>query len=215
MKNKIMIVCTFFIFFIAGVALSRVKSMRSERKFQRDIGKRQFSVAMIYDEGESVKQDAALRSKVDRLENMFRSTSEQRDFRDAGVLFAKVDINKRDLDIVAQEYHVSKLPTFFLFRHGSLVKDKTTKQPVKLVGFVSRAQLLEFITKYLGEEIEDYAKERRRAREYNRLYWWGGYGGYGGYPYGYGGYGWPYNNYYYPYGHGYGHRGHFGFGFNI
>jgi hypothetical protein len=128
---------------------------------------------------------------------------------DDNIKFVRVNLSKEKLVGIGQAYQIKKLPTFLLFKDGSIYKDKSGKM-ARFEGFSNIQELKQFIDSFFRDYIKRMIKRKReeriqRAREARYLYW-----NYGGYPYSGYGYGWPYHGYYR---HGYGYGG-FGLGLN-
>jgi hypothetical protein len=173
---------------------AHVRAVKSERSFDNTLDNSNFTVVMIYSDGK--KHYAGInRDMISRLKNMFNSASQYSiDFKHADVAFVSVDISRKDLSNVADQYNIQKLPTFLLFKDGNLLEDTKTKAPIMLTGFVTRSQLLGFIGKHLQKDIAREAQEWRKNHRYRRTSVSFGFGG-AGYPYYY-----PYGPYYPYYG---------------
>ena len=206
--NRMMIVGMSIIVLVIGTValtlLGRVRSVSSVRNFDSTIARRELSIAMFYKRDKKMAKDRDMKQKIRRLGRMFKSLSKKMRFREGELAFIRVNIAKRDMSELAQDYGVQQTPTFMLFDGGKLLRD-AVGNAVSLTGFVTRYELTDFIesnfSSQLDEVIEEKAKIRKRRREEAR---WRSYY----YPYYY-----PYHHY--PYGgFGFGgYHGGFGFGF--
>ncbi len=188
---------------------AREKKVRSEKSFYKLVSREELAVVMFYEKNKETKRDPEMRRNIKDLEYMFRSASKKPLYREARVQFLQVNIAKRKLDLLAQSFNVTQMPTFMLFKNG--IPYKSDGAIVQLKGTVKREQLIAFIDEHFEERIDEimkdiveYRKQRaqvRRYRYYSRPY----YSPYFYYrPY--------YNYWYYPYRHGYYP---YGFGFNF
>ncbi len=171
----------------------------SQARFNKAIAKYRLAVVMFYQRDKQLRHDKSLRQQITDLEVMFRSLSKAPTYMSADVQFLRVNIGKKDLEQVAQDYGVKDMPAFLLFNGGLPARDQQ-KNIAVLPGFVSRTQLQAFIEKHLQETIDEVMEEKAEARKrrlerariryYERPYYYH-------YPYYWGGY-WPYwHGYYY------------------
>ncbi|KKP35457.1 MAG: hypothetical protein UR26_C0004G0004 [candidate division TM6 bacterium GW2011_GWF2_32_72] len=212
MKKKLIILNLI----IVAALVARERSISSAKRFSNDINKYDMSVVCFYQYDKATKQDESLKQQVKQMLDMFDELSKKTNYKRAGVIFLKCNIDDPEWVALANSYGVVDFtkPTFFLFRGGSPVKDN-------LVGFVSRKALEELIDDNWGSRIDDIIeaknKEEMRKAEQAALYgaaWGPYYDGYWGWPYaGYGiGFGWGGGYYggrrgYYHGGYRGGHRG--------
>ena len=186
----------------SGSMIAKVTSVKSEGKWGRKLDKEPFTVALFFEEMKGM--DKAQKREINRLEDMFNQTSRGDLYRDGKVGFAKVNVAREKLSQLDDQFGISRLPAFVLFKNGQPVRDRMNRIAT-LSGLANRAQLKSFIDEHLKKDINKYIDERherlrRRSeeREYRRdyypgAYWYGGYPGYyWGYPY----YGFGHHGYY-------------------
>ena len=193
---------SFFLVIVLSVlhlVFARHETAGSERTFDRLIVRNDLVVAMFYESSSELRKDRAERKRIQRFERMFKNLSNRSRYKETKVAFLRVNVAKKGMADVAQEYGIEEVPAFVLFDGGELIEVAAGK-PTKLVGYVSRHQLQEFIEQNLKDEIDEVLKEkeerRRRRREeaVERSYY-----------YGYG-----YSPYYSPYYYGYGFSPYYG-----
>jgi hypothetical protein len=180
--------------------------IRSRSKFERLLDKRSLVVALFYKNDRDTRKNKDLTRNIAELERMFKRISEDGRYKDAQVMFVRINVASKDAQVIADEYGVITLPTFMLFSEGRPVHTGGSSSRIATKrGFIRGNALSFFIDEYFGETINTIVQinaERRRHRERSHnSYTYVGYG-VGAYPY-YGPYGYPY----------YGYGGSVGFGF--
>jgi len=175
---------------------ARDRRVRSVDSFDSMLAKAPYSVVLFYDNSREVRKTPEMRGVIKGLKSMMRSLSKDPNYKEANLQFLQVDVARRNLNELAQRYHVQTYPTAILF----LGREATGS---RLTGKVYRDQLRALINRTFKSQMQSILKEkaqqrkreleRARIRAYNRAYWgpyWGwGYGwGYPYWGYGYGGY---------------------------
>jgi len=194
--------------YVYAVMLSMVSALsisardipvRSENKFEDMLGQSQWAVSLFF---EGAKANRGLIRGMETL-------SKNSDYKNAGVYFLTVNVERNDLSDVASRYKIQQLPAVLLFENGRPVtmykKDDPQKTPVglaMLTGNFGQGDIRNLIDNAWGDAIRKAANETRRNRALSNYYagpyvgfgWgypgWGGYYGGWGYPgWGYGGWG--------------------------
>ncbi len=176
----LLIFCAFF------STYTKDKRARSADAFYRLLSSAPYSLVVFYDRSKSAMRNDVTKEDIKDLEVMLRSLSKNPLYKGADLQIVRVDIGRRDLGKVAQEYAIETLPTYMIF---------LGREPIgnKLTGFAYRSKVNALIDQNLKEKmnvrLKEKEKERKREleaariRAYNRAYYWGPYwyGGY--YPY--------------------------------
>ncbi len=184
---------------------AKYKKARSVDSFYGLLARAPYAVALFYDKSKDNMRDEAIRRSIKDLEIMFRSLSKNPAYKEADLQFIRVDVARRDLSSLAEQYRIRYYPTAMTFVGRELVG-----QPI--AGKLYREQLQSLINQNLGQKMQAVMKEKQkqRQRELQRArirayqwaawgpYWYGGYGGYYGYrPYWGRGYGRPWGGVYF------------------
>jgi len=186
---------------IVGTAVSlvitlipRTVTVKSEGSFDRLISRHEIAVVMFYREDRTTGDDSTLKKNINATEYMFKNVEKKGRYKEVNIAFIKVNIARDFLDDVAKRFAVKKVPAFVLFKDGVPVRDKE-KNMAMVTGFISRADLINFIEKHLDDDLQEIIDEkeeiRQRRREeaqswsyYNYPYYYPHYGyGYGYWPY--------------------------------
>lgn len=189
-------------------AITYEKTVKSYDEFMREVGKFPRAVVIFYTSKFASKYERkAFEKDFKKARRDFDAVSRQTRYKDAGLAFLRVDLDKQANAELADRYALTQVPVYMLFSDGSPLQ---TAQgiTVQRSKFLQKHELETFIERHYGKEINNVLQEIYRLRQREReerinsnwspyFYW--GYGG--GYPYGF-----PY--YYYP---PYGGRAGFGF----
>jgi len=169
-------------------------TVRSEKSFNRLASKHRFVVVLLYYQDKDMRKKGTVAHKIDELKRMFRAVSREERYRDAGVVFVFANAATRDNVDIAETFGVPQadFPVIILVRNGDAVRMADGSEPLKLIGYSDRKQLVAFIDAAWKDKLLDEAERReeeaKRRRE-SRGYWY--YGPYYGYPgWGYPGWGW-------------------------
>ena len=99
-------------------------------------------------------EDPEIRHKIRKMKNSFRHAG--REFRYADVNFMSVNVAKRRLEDLVQDYKISppdaKNPTVVLF--------KGEGQVATARGFLSRADIVKLVNNYFAQDIKKIEKEK-------------------------------------------------------
>lgn len=192
-----------FILFVVAPINARVKNISSTKKFYKYVSKPQLALVLFYNESKQTNQNRLLRKQINQLERSFDSVSNLNRYKRAELRFFKVNVAKKDLMQLQQDFNITQLPSIMLFTTGQQVSQT-------LVGFVDRNDIRSFIETNFGKNINEILqwKERERRRNRARMYISYGYNSAFYTPY-YNSYTYPY--WYWPYG-GYGYGGGLGVG---
>ena len=215
-KGKIM--NKFIKFALLSILLSpflmeaRYKTISTESDFFTQINRYEFSIVCFlqskYDDDLFDRDERkALKREVSLLHKTIKAASETRPFRKIlkkEVGFIVVDISKRSMQSIVEKYKIGRVPQFLLFEQGEVL-DATVDNFQSLFGFVTKADILELVDDYFGDEIDEIVSQKEEDAEnqreeniarynaysrsyYNPYYSWGPYGYYGYARYGYGPY---------------------------
>jgi hypothetical protein len=163
---------------IIGTLYSKVNESSSPRLFDRYLGRAPYAVVMFYEKDrEALRDNKKLSHTVQVLSDMFDGVSDRSRYKDAGLVFLKVNVSREKLLEVAQSYDVTKFPTFMLFNFGKPVSD------AMLSGNIASKALESFIESYLKDHLDTIIENKeiiheRRLQDvrYNTPYWYWGYG---------------------------------------
>lgn len=177
---------------------------RNDRNFYDLITKYQFAAVLFYQDSKVVRRDAGARQVIDFMNGTFDRLGRYGYYRDADLVFMKVNVERDNLADVSHAFQIVQLPCVVLFKSGVPIQDRYGK-PLMLVGSSSADQIERLIKSNLKKEldanVQKRAEERRQQRELDRLYgpsfswglgwgWPGAYYGSWGWPGYYGGWGW-------------------------
>ncbi len=149
------------------------------------LARKDLAIVMFYHD---LKNDKRMHS----VKDSFKAASRNEPY----VTFIYANVDKDDILQTAQNLGAQTFPTFMLF--------KRSKGIVQKLGYLAKYDIIDFIEKHFGKDIDKILKFKRQQAErraeqarINAAYWWP-YWGFGwGYPgYGYGYWGAPYYGYY-------------------
>lgn len=174
-----------------------MSEIRSQSKLDHLLRKRELVVALFYKSDRDTRKNDELASNIAHLERIFKHVAQEDRYKDAKIMFVRINVASPQAEELAAHYDIQTLPTVILFKQGSVVHTAGKNSPIaQKSGFV-RGQALElFIDEHMGEMINTYvqinAERKRRKERTSSFSTYVGYGyGYGPYPY-YGYYGYPY-----------------------
>lgn len=192
---------------LVGNLQARMCRARTPDQFYRCLNQRSLAVVLFYKEHRRIKMSEDMRAKFCAQMGNFDRMSKMRWFIDGDLAFVAINMWHDCMQSVADSYGVEKVPSYLLFKHGTIVRDAYGKA-VRLTGFVARDVLELFIDQQMHQDLVDNnkqaAEDRALAAQEARLrymyyapymYWgWPGWpycGCYpGGYCGGFGGCGW-------------------------
>lgn len=191
-------ICAILALSMASLMYADMGEIHSQSKLDHLLRKRELVVALFYKTDRETRRSSELSSNIAELERIFRRISEDDRYKDAKIIFVKVNVANAQAEDLAAEYDIQTLPTIILFREGRVVHTAGRNSPIaQKRGFVRGQALQLFIDEYFGERINTYVQinaERKRSKEKrsSNFSTYVGFGyGYGPYPY-YGYYGYPY-----------------------
>ncbi len=190
-------ICVILALGMASLMYADMGEIHSQSKLDHLLRKRELVVALFYKSDRDTRKSEELASNIAALERIFKRASEEDRYKDAKIMFVKINIANAQAEDLAAEYDIQTLPTVILFKDGSVVHTAGRNSPIaQKRGFVRGQALQLFIDEYLGETINTYVQmnvERKRRKERTSNFsTYVGFGyGYGPYPY-YGYYGYPY-----------------------
>jgi len=189
---------------------ARYHSVKSENQFFDETNRYEFVVAcFIRGTHGGNDLDKELKKDIHMLKDMIKSTSDTDPYRKLlkdEVGFLVVDVSRDSVDSLVEKYKVSlkEMPQFLLFKNGKVL-NAMSGELAKLVGFISKADLLEFVDDYFGKKFDDILADKAEKKEKDREMQIARYQSYSAYRYPYGGYS-PYRG-----GGHYAYSGHAGF----
>lgn len=170
------------------------KKARSYNSFYELLAKSPYTVVLFYNSKNDTKENTK------DLLLMFRSLSDDPEYKDADLLFMRADLSRDKLQSLSRTFDIN----------GPAVQLFIGRQPItgaRIDGLIDRTGITHLINRFLSQKISEYLKEKDEARKraledakiraYNRAYYWEPYWYYG-YPYG------PYGYWGYGYGPRYG-----------
>ena len=97
-------------------------TVKSEKRFDRALDNNKFAVVMLFEEDKQMRKDREYKNKVNELKRMFKGASKLNTYRKGDVEFVAVNVKKKNLQDVADNFGVTQLPTFLLFKNGVPVR---------------------------------------------------------------------------------------------
>jgi hypothetical protein len=194
MKRMIYVILTLV---MASVMHADMGEIHSQSKLDHLLRKRELVVALFYKTDRETRKSSELSSNIAELERIFRRVSEDDRYKDAKIMFVKINVANARAEDLAAQYDIEKLPSVILFREGRVVHTAGSNSPIaQKRGFIRGQALRLFIDEYFGERINTYvqinAERKRRKEQSSNFSTYVNFGyGYGPYPY-YGYYGYPY-----------------------
>jgi len=176
---------------------ARYELIKHESDFFDDINKYEFSVVCFLDHPDALPlRDGMMKKNIKQLHEIMKAASDTDPFKkllkqEVGFLF--VDIKKYGLDGLAKTYQVptDSQPYFVLCKDGKVVT-KISGKIASLQGFVTKADLLQFIGSYFGNNFDGILEKKAEEQEKEREMQLARYQAYAASRYPYGGYS-PYN----------------------
>lgn len=184
--------------------------IRSREKLFQKVGKTALAVVLFYAEDRDQAKDKEYKRQIRELEQVMRDVSGMPIYKEADLLFIRVNAAQGKTDGLHREYGIKTLPACILFKDGAPIYD-TRGSVVGLYGFpaITRADLKKIIDAYCMQDIQRILQNKAIIRQrqleearINALYW-------GPYWMPYGPYGWGPGDY------GYGYPSGVGFGFSV
>lgn len=152
--------------------------VRSKDDFFAKLSSAPYTLAIFYDRDREIMKDKEIVRSIKDLEIQTKSLSQNPFYKGADLQFMRVDLDRKELESVAQQFNITTLPTYLLFVGRELVGKP-------LVGFAYRSQVQKFIDQNLLDNMNSYMKEkqqqrardleRAKIRAYNNAYLWGPY----------------------------------------
>lgn len=203
-KHTTMLLGMFILVLLSRVTMTsaRVHRVKSERNFDYILRNAHFSVILFYSGGRNDKDEG-----MNHLKDVFEDLSNRGRYKDAEIVFMRVNIDSRNMITIAEHYDITEYPSFILFDEDEPMIDEN-ELPIILTGFVTRVALKQFIEDNLETRIAETIKQKdelvKRRRDEAKVSWVPYY-----YPY----------DYYYPYWDFYGRSPSYspslGFGFGV
>lgn len=196
---------------------ARYHSVKNEEQFVDETNRYEFVVAGFIRGTRGGKDlDKQLKKDIHLLKDTIKSTSDTDPYRKLlrdEVGFLVVDVSRDSVEPLVEKYKIKsdEMPQFLLFKNGKVL-NAMSGELAKLVGFISKADLLEFIDDYFGKNFDEILAEKADKQEKEREMQMARYQAYAAYRYPYGGYApyqawgpYAYSGYahFYPYRYGY------------
>jgi len=214
MKQKIGLLMSLFL--VVGLD-ARYLSIKKESQFEQEINKFQFVVVSFFQSPDKAQEfDKELKKEIQSLQETMKAAADtppfKKDLRE-DVGFLVVDVSKNTMQELVEQYNISfdDLPEFLLFKNGKVVARLSADKIVKN-GHLCKADLLEFLDDYFGENFDDILEQKAEQAAQDREMQLAKYDAYAASRYPYGGWA-PYNawgpypnsgyNNFYPYAYGY------------
>jgi len=204
---------------------ARYLSIKNDSQFVDEINSFDYAVACFIKNPHPGKDfDKQLKKDVNLLQDMVKATSETAPYKKLlkkEVGFLVIDVDRESVRPLVQKYKIKpdEMPQFLLFKQGKAITT-ISGELAKLVGFVSKSDLLDFIDDYLGKNLDTIVEKKAEEAAQDREMQLARYEAYASYGPAYR----PYNAYGAPYfyaGHtsfypvGYYGRGYYGYGMII
>lgn len=182
-KNKLLLA----MFFCVSVGVqAKVRSVRSLDDFMKRVSRAEYSVALFVDKSKENMRNDEKKRLIKDLEIMFKSVSDDSQYKDADLQFLSVDVARKNAIQIAQNYAITAFPATIVLLGRQAVAGALRQ------GNIYRDQLQQLIDTHLSTQMSEVMKrkaeaqkralERAKVRALTYPNW--GYGGYwGGYPY--------------------------------
>ncbi len=190
------------ILFLTMILLSqglqaRYFAIKNDSQFVDETNRYEFVIACFLPDPHSGKDfDRQLSKDIKVLQDTVRATSETGPYKKLlknEVGFVVVDTSRENMNPLLQKYKISTdaSPQFLLFKNGKVLTAMSGKL-AKLVGFISKSDLLEFIDDYFGKNFDEILSKKADEDAQDREMQIAKYQAAASYRYPYGGYA-PYN----------------------
>jgi hypothetical protein len=196
---------------------ARYFSIKNDSQFVDEINRYEFVIACFVRTPYPGKDfDRQLKKDIHLLQETVKATGETEPYKKLlkqEVGFLVVDVSKDAMRPLISKYKIQsdEMPQFLLFKNGKALTTMSG-QLAKLVGFISKSDLLDFINDYFGKDFDTILAKKADEREKQQELQLARYQAYAAYRYPYGGYApfnawgpYTYSGYaqFYPYGYGY------------
>lgn len=185
---------------ITSVVDARYISVKNDTQFADEINKFEFALVCFLQtpHGHTYHADKELRKDIKMLEKTIEAVADAEPFhkllkREVG--FIVVDASKDSVQSLIKKYHVARneMPQFLLFNNGKVVSS-VSGEIAKLLGFVSKSDLIDFLDDYFGKSFDDILAKKSEEEQADREMQLARYDAYAAARYPYGQYA-PYNAY--------------------
>ncbi|MDZ4151282.1 hypothetical protein, partial [Methylicorpusculum sp.] len=153
--------------------------IKSREKLFKSVGKTALAVVLFYHEDKEQSKDRVYKSEVRQQEQVLKDVSSMPLYREADILFARVNSAVGKTEGLAQEYGITTGPAAVLFIDGAPLDD-TRGAIVGLYGSsaITRADLKKIIDAYFMQDIQRILQGKALIRQrqieeaqLNALYW--------------------------------------------
>lgn len=176
---------------------ARYFAIKNDSQFVDEINRYEFVIACFLPDPHTGKDfDRQLHKDTKLLQDTVKATSETGPYKKLlkhEVGFVVVDTSKENMNPLITKYKISvdALPQFLLFKNGKVLTSMSGKL-AKLVGFISKSDLMEFIGDYFGKNFDEILSKKADDDAQDREMQLARYQAYASARYPYGGYA-PYN----------------------
>ena len=137
----------------------RYFSIKNEEQFLKEINNYEFVVACFVNNVKDYDFNKSLQKDINNLCQTVKAASTTEPFNKLlkqEVGFLVVDMGKESAEPLIKKYKIvmNGKPQFLLFKDGKAL-DALSGQSAKLAGFISKADLLDFMNDYFGKEFDD------------------------------------------------------------
>lgn len=150
---------------------ARYVHIKHEEGFDKEINNTQFVLACFLNNFEN-NDDKALQKDNSAMRKIIKAAAITEPFNKLlkqEVSFLVVDMEKGSIQALGEKYNISMngKPECLLFKDGKQVHQDEDQQ-AKLTGFVSKADLLDFINDYFGKEFDDILEKKSQEQAQDR-----------------------------------------------
>lgn len=208
-----------FLLLFVNLLNARYFGIKNEEQFLKEINHSQFVVACFVNNLKDHDFDRDLKKDIDNLRQTVKSAADTQPFNKLlkqEVGFLVVDMSKDSAEPLIKKYKITMngKPQFLLFKDGKALHTMSGDM-AKLAGFISKADLLDFMNDYFGKEFDDILAKKSEQDAQDREMQLARYQAVGASRYPYGGWaaynpwgspaGYIYTGYasFYPYGYSY------------
>lgn len=193
---KLKMIIPLMILMLVPMVQARYISIKNDSHFFEEVNKFEFALVCFLENSHGNHNDKAFRKDVRLLQKTIDATSDTAPYKNIlkhEIGFLIVDATKESVMPLIRKYKVSlqEMPQFLLFKHGKVVSEMSGEF-AKVVGFVCKADLLDFIDDYFGKELDIILEKKDKEDKEDKEMQLARYAAYGACRYPYGAYA-PYN----------------------
>ena len=161
---KIKMILPLMLLMLVPMVQARYISIKNDSHFFEEINKFEFALVCFLENPNGNHNDKAFRKDVRLLQKTIDATSDTAPYKNIlkhEIGFLIVDASKESVMPLIRKYKVSlqEMPQFLLFKNGKVVSEMSGEF-AKVVGFVCKADLLDFIDDYFGKELDTILEKK-------------------------------------------------------